>query len=320
MLKLLLLLLLPPSSVLTHPPPPSPSTQLLFQSPTFQTFENLAVRPNGHLVLTVSNEPFVYDLDPQAPHPSPKPLHQFPNVIGTFGIAETAPDVFAVVAGNWSRTLEPVPGSFSIWSVDLNAPEPAVELVASIPEAKGLNGMTTLGGASDVVLVADSALGAVWRVDVVTGEYGIAFQSPLFTNDPGIGHIGINGVRTFERMLYFTNSARGTYGRVSVTDDGSAAGEVQILGQVDVPAVLYDDFDIDREGNAWITTHPDSLLEVTAAGIQRNVTGEDDIADLIQPTSARFGRGSGQEGRTLYVVTAGSDTVGGQVIAVNNIF
>lgn len=315
---LLLLLLLPPN-VLTYRPTSFPTSQLLFQSSNFQSFENLAVRANSHLVLTVTNEPFIYDLDPKAHHPSLKPLHQFPNVESTLGIAETAADVFAVVAGDYVNR-QAVPGSFSVWSVDLNTPEPTVKLITSIPEAAGLNGMTTLNEASDVVLIADSVLGAVWRVNVTTGEYGIAIQSPFFTNGGGESavSIGINGIRVFERMLYFTNSAQGTYARVSITKDGNAAEEVQILGKVEVPAVLYDDFDIDHNGDAWITAHPNSLLEVTSGENQRNITGH--ITHLIQPVSARFGRGFDREEKQLYVLTSGSDTAGGQVIAVNILF
>ena len=236
----------------------------------------------------MSNEPFFYDLDLNAHPPSLKTLDQFPNIESTLGIAETAADIFAVVAGDFVNR-QAVPGSFSVWSVDLNTPEPTVKLITSIPEAGGLNGMTTLKEASDVVLVADSLLGAVWRVNVTTGEYGIAIQSPFFAGENAIP-IGINGVRMFERMLYFTNSAQGIYGRVSITNDGNAAEEVQILGRVKVPAVLYDVFDIDRNGNAWITAHPSFLFEVTSEGNQRNITGH--ITDLIQPVSARFGRSS----------------------------
>lgn len=322
---LLIPLLHPPSTAPTHPPPPPPTAQLLYQSSTSQNFENLAVRPNGHLVLTVANEPSIYALDPNARIPSPTLLHRFPNAVGTIGIVETtAPDVFAVVAGNYSNvTLEAVQGSFAVWEVDFNGQEPKVRLVAKIPEAGGLNGMARLDDDDDtagVVLVADSVLGAVWRVDVATGEYRIAVQSPFFTNGGSEVPLGINGVRTFEGMLYFTNSALGIYGRVDFTNDGGTAGEVQILGRVEVPAAIYDDFDIDREGNAWIATHPDLLLEVTSEGEQRNITGDNYITDLVQPTSVRFGRGFHQEENTLYVVTAGSGTVGGQFIAVSGVF
>ena len=175
--------------------------------------------------------------------------------------------------------------------------------------------MTALdGGSPDIVLIADSVLGALWRVNVTSGEYDKAIDSPLFLNTTN-GALGINGLRSFQGSVYFTNSAQGTYGRVPVPYDGSLAGEVQIIATTGSPARL-DDFDIDSEGNAWIATHPNSVIEVTAQGNVKNVTGEGG-ASIAQPSSARFGRGSNAQERTLYLATDGNQTAAGQVIAVN---
>ena len=338
MLRLLLLLFLAPLSVLTLPtpslagqlvlqfsgspvkeyeaPPASSSVvQLVYQFPHDQgmALENLAARANGHLVVTAVNKPLVYDLDPKPHHISPKLLYQFPGVTSMTGIVETAPDIFAVVGGNWSTTtFLAEPGTFSVWSIDLNTPVPNVKIISSIPEAAALNGIATLAGSPDIVLIADSARGAVWRLNIVTGDHSIAIQHPLFTNSTTKSPIAINGIRTFGGMLYFLNSAQGSYGRVPITDDGSATGEVEILGRLDVPTAKYDDFAMDWEGNAWVATHPNALSQVTVEGRQRNVTGDSDTVTMTQPTSAEFGRGSKQEEKTLYITTSG-----GQLIAIN---
>ncbi len=230
------------------------------------------------------------------------------------GIAETAPDVFAVVAGNWTKVTVHQPGSFSLWSIDMQSPNNTkVKLITGMPKANGLNGVTALGrGSPDIVLVADSVLGALWRVNIKTGDYSMAIKSFLFADENEF--IGINGVRFFEGSVYFTNSAQGIYGRVPVTYNGSAAGEVEKLAEFQLPSIL-DDFDLDWEGDAWIATHPNAVNEVTMEGKRRNITGDADLA-IVQPVSARFGQ-SQQQRRTLYVATAGNGTVGGQVFAVN---
>ena len=87
---------------------------------------------------------------------------------------------------------------------------------------------------------------------------------------------------------------------------------MEIIARVDVPQVEYDDFDIDWAGTAWVATHPNSLNEVSFEGAQRNFTGKDTGIEIEQPTAARFGRGSKQEAKTLYVVT-----IAGQVIALD---
>ena len=271
-----------------------------------QRLENIAARSNGHLALTVVSSPQLYDLDPSASSPSPNLLHQFPDATSLAGIAEYSPDVFAVVVGNQSSLGLGVAGSFSVWSVNLNTPEATVHQITKIPGAEALNGMTYLG--SDTVLIADSSLGAVWKVNVITGAYSIAIQDSHFANSTTAR--GVNGIHAVGGDLYFTNSAQESYGRVSISDDGSAAGDVELF---DVPAAAYDDFAIDTEGNAWIATHPSSLTEWSTQGAASDITG----GGMEQPTSVNFGRGSTQEEATLYMVTYGNpEAGGGQIFAI----
>lgn len=301
-------------------PPPSSAVRMVYQFKKQTALENLTPRSNGQLVLTVSSQPAIYNLDPSKKNQPPSLLYQFPNVSSTLGIAEIAPDVFAVVTGNWSTvTLQAVPGTFFIWSVDLTTSTPTAKIIAPMPEAAALNGATTLDGSPDLLLIADSSLGAVWRLNVTTGDYSIAIQDPLFSNWSSPIPIGINGIRTFRGSLYFLNSAQGSYGRVPISSDGSATGEVEVIARVNVPEVVVDDFDMDWAGNAWIATHPNVVTQVSVEGIQRNFTGDNRGAaiELSPPTSARFGRGPVQEEKVLYVVTGGSETVGGQIVAFN---
>lgn len=335
MLRLFPLLLLTLFSLLTRAIPFSPlqvpltpsasssAFQLVFQF-SEENLENLAVRSNGNLVLTIVNEPLLYELDPRKNNPSPTLLYNFTGVTSMVGIVETAPDVFAVIGGNSTQNGTGIPGTFSIWSVDLNTDAPNVNLIASVPEASALNGLTTTDKFSDTILAADSTLGAVFRVNVVTGNHSIAMEHVLFQNTSTAPR-GINGIHTYERMLYFTNSAQRSYGRVPITDDGSSAGEVEMLGTGMDSSALYDDFDLDWKGNAWIATHGNGLSEVTPFGKQRNFTDTDpDIAEdliMMDPTSVKFGRGSIRERNTLYMVTHGplncTASKCGQVIAVN---
>lgn len=286
----------------------SPLT-LLHSFPSNQHLENLAARWNGHLVLSVVSEPFLYDVDPT--NPSPKLLHEFSGYTSIGGITEIAPDVFAVIAGNTSSTtLVGMLGTWSVWSVNMNTPEPTIKLITLIPGGETLDGMTTADGwYSDLVLIADCTLGALWRVNVLTGDYSIAIRNSAF-NNTSTSPRGINGVHVKHRSLYFTNSATRSYGRIPVTADGSAAGQVEILA---TSPGEYDDFAFDTDGNVWIATHPGSLNEVTRGGGQRNLTS----GSMQNPTSVSFGRGSLKEENTLYMVTYGEPTTGGQLMAVN---
>ena len=285
--------------------------QLIYQFKTEVALENFSPRSNGQLVITTANEPSVYGLDPSERSQPPKLLYQFPNASSALGIAEIAHDVFAVVVGNFSTPESAVPGSFSIWSLDLTTSTPTADIIASMPEAVALNGATTLDGSPDILLIADSALGTVWRLNLTTRNYSIAIRDPLFS-DSSQFFIGINGIRTSRGLLYFSNSAQGTFGRVLISNNGSAIGQVEIIARVDAQQLKYDDFAIDWAGTAWVTAHPNSLNEISFEGAQRNFTGKVAGIGLDQPASARFGRGSKQEEKTLYVVTST-----GQVIALD---
>lgn len=313
MLNLPLLLLLAPLSVLARPATSPRSAPTVRSINEFSDFglENLAPRSNGHLLLTASNQPFLYDIDPTASSPSPSKLPSIPGVLGVLGIAEISADVFAVAAGNYTSEV-PTMGSFGIWQVDMTQAEPTVKLITQIPTAEGLNGMTALNGFSGTILVADSILGAVYKVDVSTGAYSIAIQNDDFApNAAETPSFGINGLRMSGGELYFTNSAQGLFGRVPINAKGAAEGDVQILARLEASAGTYDDFDVDCGGNSWIATHNDMVLTVTIGGTQTNMTGG--TTPFSQPTSARFGRGS--EAAVLYVVNDES----GQLVAVDGL-
>ena len=313
MLNLPLLLLLAPLSVLARPASSPRSAPTVRSIGEFSEFglENLAPRSNRHLLLTASNQPFLYDIDPTASSPSPSKLPSIPGVIGVLGIAETSADVFAVAAGNYTNEV-PTTGSFGIWQVDMNQAEPTVKLITQIPTAEGLNGMTALNGFSGTVLVADSILGAVYKVDVSTGAYSIAIQNDDFApSATKTSSFGINGLRMSGGELYFTNSAQGLFGRLPINAEGAAEGDVQILARLDASAGTYDDFDVDCGGNSWIATHNNMLLTVTIGGTQTNMTGG--TTPFLQPTSARFGREN--ENAVLYVV----NDQNGQLFAVDGL-
>ena len=286
----------------------------LFQFPDNSTrLENLAVRSNGQLLLDCVTKPNIYVFDPSRPCTKPKVLHTFKNVTSVLGIDEITHDVFAVVVGNFSNPGHHEPGTFSVWSLDLTGSKPKVTLITAIPEGIALNGLATLKSDETMILIADSVDGVIWRVNPRTRDYTPIYDSPLLANITATG-MGVNGIRTFEQKLYFINSGQETYGRVPLYHNASASGEVQLLGRQ--KQGIWDDFDLDWEGNAWVATHRGDLTEVTVEGRHRNMTACEGVK-MLDPTSARFGRGSKKEENTLYITTAGNSDGGGQIIAAD---
>jgi hypothetical protein len=303
-----LLLALAPGSVVANLP-----TQILYQSPTGLFLENIAVRPSGKLLLTSVLSPTLHNLDTAAANATLDEVYTFPNATALTGITEYRPDVYAVVASELNvSTISAAPGSIAIWSVDFTSGAPIAKIAARIPRSTLTNGLSTASGRPDIVLAADSDLGAAYEIDMRTGAVRVLIQNAALAPGAPPPALGINGLHPHGGSLYFTNSALNTFGRVSL-----GGGAPEVLGSLPPAAGSgYDDFTFDAEGWAWVATHPGSVqlfyvlkngtwVQETAAG---NVTGS---AVFQGPTSAAFGRCGGKE-KILYVTTAG-----GQVVAVD---
>ena len=295
------------------------SPRLVYQFPQGAEIENIAARSNGHLLLGLISAPELYTLDPTAASPSPNLLYTFPNATSLTGIAETTtPDIFAVIAGSYHiNNFTGIPGSFSIWRVDLRSNPPAVSMMAPVPDAGALNGLAVIQDTSGTLLAADSALGAIFAVNPSTRKVNMAIKDAMFAPTATFP-LGINGIKTRNgvsgAILHFTNSAQGLYGTMPVRSDGSSAGSAKQLATL-AASEQYDDFAVDRQGNAFITAHPNVLYQVSLDGIQTLFSNS---SSIHQPTSATFGRGSGVEMSTLYLSTDGEAPGGGQVITLDN--
>jgi hypothetical protein len=311
------------SPVQSHPAQLPLPSKTIFQLEKGSWIENIAVRSNNDLLLTLLSTPDLYTFTPSSSKSSL--LYTFPNVTGLTGIAETTPDVFTVAGGNFSlATVSSTPGSYSVWRVDFrHGPSPAITKIADLPKASILNGMTTLPACPDKVLLSDNVLGLVWRLDTTTGEYEIAIQIPEMAPKPDQFTIeGVNGIKISGPYLYFVNSFNGLY-RILIDSLGNVApgAKAELLAPADP---FMDDFAIDGEGNAWVATNiGDTVLFVGADGKSETVLGSNTTLTVAGDTSAAFGR-NGEE-KTLYVVTGGAlgapvngtVTEGGKVVAVD---
>jgi hypothetical protein len=303
-------------------------TKAIYQFPNSTWIENIGVRPNGLLLLNLVTSPDMYMLDPETQ--AARLIYTFPDALSVLGIAEVSPDVFTVVVGNFSLvTVSSVKGSYSIWKVDFNSNikdnvEPTVTKAADIPEAVFLNGMEPLTGSDNEVLVADSGLGAVWKVDVCSGKYEIVIQIPEMS-PPATAklQIGINGLHLFNGYLYWTNSEASSFYRAKVDQGGSLAPGA--TAELLYSGTFMDDFIFDDRGNAWIATNPANLLlVVTADDKVVTVDGSQDQLTVAGVTACRFGRRQ-TDRKILYAVTDGglaapvNGTVveGGKVVAID---
>jgi len=287
----------------------TPAIRSLYTFPPNTFIENIAVRSNSHLLLNSLSVPTLFTLDPLVPSPTPSIVHTFANGTGNAGITEISPDIFAVLNGIWDIAIQRAAfGSFTIWTIDFSSPgnSPIVKHVANVPNSNALNGIAAIPY-TPYILASDSVLGAVWRINIVTGAVNIAFSSPLFLpqNSSLVGeNIGINGIKVHNSFLYFATSAQGLFGRVLIDKEGDQVGDIEVLANLNTTTtqLFVDDFAIGEDGTAWIATHPNQVVRVAPDGTQLVIAN---ASLLLNPTSAALGRGSREQEKILYVTDGG---------------
>lgn len=300
----------------------SSAVELLFQFTEAVTLENIATRENGDLLLTVSNKAEVYYFPYNGNNHGKKQadlLCTFEGSNATLGIVEITKDKFIVAVGSFAG-FGGVKGSFSVWSIDIKdypKNKPVVKKVTDIPEASALNGAATIEGSDELVLVADSVQGIIYKVNTNTGEYSPATAHPLYHPASSNFPLGVNGIITHNGKIHFINSAWSIYGTVPIDEFGNASDSPTIVATATDQVRAWDDLVIGWEGEAFIAAHTNSVTEVTSSGRQRNFTSPDPKAPMVQPTSLAWGRGSADNNNTLFVVAGGDGKTFGQIWTLN---
>ncbi|KAK5688746.1 hypothetical protein LTS10_000724 [Elasticomyces elasticus] len=320
----------------------------VYEFPNTTWVENLAVRPNGHILTTIIGLPEVWNVDPFSQ--TAELVYTFPEPANSvLGITETEPDVFAVVVGFFNpATISGLKGSYSIWSIDLreehwdgsgphhhhqppsNGTQAQVSKVTDIPSAVFLNGLTTIPSSrGELILVGDSFLGVVYSVNLRTTAVDIVLDEPEFKPlQTALFLLGINGIHVSAASdyLYFVNSFQvPLLGRVPITSNGTASGPVEIVvsktGFLRNEGFQADDFALDGDNTAWIAGNPSGyLLKITSDGNVTEVIGGNSTL-IAGDTAAAFGKG--RQSDVLYLVTNGGlaytadGVVGGKVVAVD---
>ncbi|PVI01755.1 hypothetical protein DM02DRAFT_704385 [Periconia macrospinosa] len=315
--------------------------QLIYQLPTIPSFfESILALPNGTLLLSRQDVPELWEVNPTTK--TGRRILHIPGVESLTGLTELSPNIY-VVGGGTYRLMNhegSVPGSYSLWLIDLSNPDSSEEKfrkVASVPHIGQVNGLERWDDRT--VLVADSYFGKIYRVDVVDGTSEVCFEDGATTTDaPGAPvRMSVNGIKVRwdggegGKYIYFTNTTRLLFCRVPV-GRGSEEGKLEVGGPVEILASGYDgttawfmpdDFCFAEDGTAFITSHPTNMVfkTVKGGGVVRIAGGLKEW-DVAAATACVFGKGEADRG-TLYVCTAGANVVpiegkteGAKVVAV----
>jgi hypothetical protein len=277
--------------------------------------ENIAVLADGTLLLsTLDSEGLLFTLDPNEPNPEPKPLGSFGDATGLSGIVPLDDDLVAVSGGVHS-TFAFERGSMKVFIVSIKT-RSVVDTIP-FPDTAVMNGMTALPGSPTKLVSADSQDGRILLIDTVSKEVSVLIDDDALRPIAGaFPPIGINGVRSKDDYLYYTNSAKGTFGRFRVGDGGKEIGEAEILAKSPGMEEIYDDFIFDNNGNAYVAAHSTSVVKIPPGGQHTTLAGGGSDTLFKEPTSVALSN----DGKSIYVCTGGArgpePKVGGQVIQI----
>jgi hypothetical protein len=297
-----------------------PAVQLttVAQFPAGYFLENVAVRADGSMLVTAVNKKELWYLPAPTSGTPVRPvlLHTFDQP--PFDIFETMRDVFYVDTTNYQTDH-----ASSLQRVDLRNWEPGmpvtVQPVLKFPfPVLALNGADRL--APNVILVADSGFGLIWRVDLSTD--GMRGTARVWLKDPSmnttfsglrIKQPGINGLEYDEKthFVYYTSTAQQLFMRVRVDPTTlNPAGDPELVAT----SSMWDDFSIDEHaGVAYITTHRQNTIERVpldphSCQSRQTVAGIPFDERLAGPSDFAWGRGPEDDGSVAYVTTDGGVT------------
>ncbi|KAH8820410.1 hypothetical protein F5884DRAFT_744764 [Xylogone sp. PMI_703] len=316
----------------------NPAAKTVVQLPAGSWLESLAVRSNGNILSTslFGSTASLYTVVQPAFHAknSAEVLTIVPGVQSLLGITEVpnynGKETFFMVGGNFTSLspLATIAGSFKGFKVTFSSHGKVhVEKVSNLtPDAAFANGVTAIPGSPGSVLVTDSLLATVGRLELSTGHYDSkAFVFPEMAAPEGSPlPVGVSAVRVRGSYLYFGNAARASIYRVKIDSKGylSKGARPELVANISSVAPGLDDFVFDAEGNIVLATNSpeNAVVHVdVSTGKSKLLIGGPTDPTVPSSTAVGFGRDL-LDTHTIYVSTGRNLTdpsSGAKIVAVD---
>ena len=296
------------------PSAPQAKLTVVAEFPEQFFLENLAVRSDGSMLITVANRRELWFVPTPGNVLPVKPLLLFTFEFKTLFVVEWRPERFLLGVADVYDTHES-----RLYELDLARWRPGAPVtprhILDFPKPwAGLNGGCFL---APNVLLAAGAANLIWRVDLSddgSASARIWLRHDTMKNRPGEKkpeQPGTNGVQ-FDRKagyLYYTTTSQQMMLRVKVdpaTQDPIGLPEFIAGGRE------WDDLLIDEDrGVAYVTTHRENTIDrvrLTPDGNRegRTVIAGDPFTDiLVGPSAGAWGRAPGDKGRIAYFSSDG---------------
>ena len=248
------------------------SAKPFFAFPDGKQAENMIVRANGQILVTLDTAPELYQVNPFL-NQTGEIIHRFEGYTSLFGIVEADTDIFYLIASNFSGPPDyyGYEGSVGILEVDLrDNPETPMRQSAvivskalDVPRAQLLDGLTIIDKRKGLLMSGDAQTGTLYLINVRAHTSIAVLQDELLSGTSteataGLAHVGVNGLKLHKGGLYFTNTAKGLFGRVPIdVATSKPAGKPVVLANY---GNYVDDFSFDSSGNLFISEDSNGVL------------------------------------------------------------
>lgn len=314
------------------------AAQTIVQFPAMTWLEGIVARSNGDLIITTlfDSAPIIYTI--RQPESSSQKVAEIlttvPGVQSLLGITEVpnpgGDETYFTVGGNftaWGSILA-IPGSFKAFKITISsAGKVNVQKVSDLtPTTVFPNGVADIPGSPGSVLIAESTLGIVGRLDLSTGQYDDkAFSFPEMVAPEGsVLPIGVAAVAVRDAYLYFGVTATASVFRVAVDSKGylQKGATPELVANISALAPGIDDWTLDARGNILLATNApeNAVVFVNAAtGESKLLIGGPMDQTVRDSTSLAFGR-TALDSHIIYVncgTNFSDPSSGGKVVAVD---
>jgi sugar lactone lactonase YvrE len=273
------------------------ASEVLARFPNGTFLENLVVAPDGRVLFTTYFAKRIEVWSPTGGHTLLAAVPDHPVSLTALGDGRHALVVHGTSFMDGPAAMRGQSGLL------LLAPDGRVTARIALPEAIFPNGGLLL--APGLLLVADSALGRVWAIDLATGAATVWLEHPLLAPVAGQPFPGVNGLKRDGNTLILSNSAQRSLLRVRVAGtaaQGALEQRASMTGGVD-------DFVIDRDGTIYAATHAEGLARLEPSATTPTTIAapgvEGSTAVALTP-----------DGRGLYALGTGGISSGGTGEAV----
>ncbi|MBB3896705.1 SMP-30/gluconolactonase/LRE family protein [Roseococcus suduntuyensis] len=287
------LLAFAPLSLLAAPVRAQSAPEILARFPNGTFLENLVVEPEGRVLFTNYLARRIERWSEGAGAAMLAEVPAYPVSLTALGDGRQA------LAAHGASFLQGPAATRGTGSVLLLDGEGRVQGRIALPEAIFPNGGVLL--APGRMLLADSALGRIWAVDLAAGTVAPWLDHPLLTPVEGQRNPGVNGLKRQGEHLLVSNSARRLLLRVPL-----AGGMPETLAQM---TGGVDDFAVAADGTIFAATHATGIARLAP----RAATPDTIPAPGVEGSTAVA---LTPDGRALYALGTGGLTSGGRGEAV----